>query len=60
MIRGAGFKNLNLDLIFGLPSQTMDRWQESVEAVLPGAGAPVPVRTDPGGGQPPCGSAGTS
>ena len=34
MIRGAGFKNLNLDLIFGLPSQTMDRWQESVEAVL--------------------------
>ena len=34
MIRGAGFTNLNLDLIFGLPSQTMDRWQESVEAVL--------------------------
>ena len=34
MIRGAGFANLNLDLIFGLPSQTMTGWQESVEAVL--------------------------
>ncbi len=34
MIRSAGFTNLNLDLIFGLPDQTMARWQESVEAVL--------------------------
>lgn len=34
MIRGAGFTNLNLDLIFGLPDQTMAGWQESVEAVL--------------------------
>ena len=34
MIRKAGFKNLNLDLIFGLPDQTMEAWQESVEAIL--------------------------
>lgn len=34
MIRSAGFTNLNLDLIFGLPDQTMAGWQESVEAVL--------------------------
>lgn len=34
LIRKAGFKNLNLDLIFGLPDQTMAAWQESVEAIL--------------------------
>ena len=34
LIRKAGFKNLNLDLIFGLPDQTMEAWQESVEAIL--------------------------
>lgn len=34
MIRAAGFDNLNLDLIFALPGQTMERWQQSVEAVL--------------------------
>lgn len=33
-VREAGFTNLNLDLIFGLPDQTMAGWQESVEAVL--------------------------
>lgn len=34
LIRRAGFDNLNLDLIYGLPDQTMERWQESVEEIL--------------------------
>ena len=32
--RAAGFTNVNLDLIFGLPEQPMERWQQSVEAAL--------------------------
>ncbi len=32
--RRAGFDNVNLDLIYGLPGQTMGHWQESVEAAL--------------------------
>lgn len=32
--RRAGFDNLNLDLIFGLPEQTLDRWQASVKLIL--------------------------
>ena len=32
--RAAGFSNLNLDLIFGLPSQTMADWRETLEAAL--------------------------
>jgi oxygen-independent coproporphyrinogen III oxidase len=32
--RQAGFNNLNLDLIFGLPSQTMSNWQNSIELAL--------------------------
>jgi len=32
--RGAGFDNLSLDLIFGLPGQTMGQWQESVRQAL--------------------------
>lgn len=34
IIRRARFTNLNLDLIFGLPGQSLEQWQESVEAVL--------------------------
>ncbi|MCC8098600.1 MAG: radical SAM family heme chaperone HemW [Clostridiales bacterium] len=34
LIRKAKLGNLNLDLIYGLPGQTMETWQESVEAVL--------------------------
>ncbi|RME32336.1 MAG: radical SAM family heme chaperone HemW, partial [Thermoflexia bacterium] len=34
MAREAGFDNVNLDLIYGLPGQTMARWQHSVEAAL--------------------------
>jgi oxygen-independent coproporphyrinogen-3 oxidase len=32
--RQAGFDNLNLDLIFNLPSQTLSDWQQSVEFAL--------------------------
>lgn len=32
--RQAGFDNLSLDLIFGVPSQTLERWQQSLELAL--------------------------
>lgn len=32
--RQAGFQNLNLDLIFGLPEQTPESWQRSLELAL--------------------------
>lgn len=32
--REAGFSDLSLDLIYGLPGQTMESWQRSVEAIL--------------------------
>jgi oxygen-independent coproporphyrinogen-3 oxidase len=32
--RRAGFDNLNLDLIFGLPEQTLARWQSTVKLIL--------------------------
>ena len=32
--RKAGFKNLNLDLIYGLPEQTMETWQTTVRRIL--------------------------
>lgn len=34
LIRSEGFTNLNLDLMFGLPGQGMQDWQESVEESL--------------------------
>ena len=33
-IRRAGFKNLSLDLIYGLPGQTLESWQETLQNVL--------------------------
>jgi oxygen-independent coproporphyrinogen-3 oxidase len=33
-VRAAGVDNLNLDLIFGLPTQTMQAWIKSLEAAL--------------------------
>ena len=30
----AGFDNLSLDLIFGLPEQSLERWQETLERAL--------------------------
>ena len=32
--RAAGFDNLSLDLIYGLPRQTMTRWRENLNAAL--------------------------
>lgn len=32
--RLAGFDNINLDLIFGIPGQTMDTWQQSLNFAL--------------------------
>jgi len=34
MARAAGFANFNLDLIYGLPEQTISSWAASIEAVL--------------------------
>ena len=33
-IRKAGFRNLSLDLIYGLPGQTMESWQKTLQHVL--------------------------
>ncbi len=32
--RAAGFDNFNIDLIYGVPGQTLESWEESVRAVL--------------------------
>jgi oxygen-independent coproporphyrinogen-3 oxidase len=32
--RQAGFENLNLDLIFGIPYQTLEMWQQTLERAL--------------------------
>lgn len=32
--RGAGFDNINLDLIYGFPHQTMDSWETSLQQML--------------------------
>jgi oxygen-independent coproporphyrinogen-3 oxidase len=34
LARAAKFDNLSLDLMFGLPGQTMDAWRETLEAAL--------------------------
>jgi oxygen-independent coproporphyrinogen-3 oxidase len=34
LARAAGFANLNVDLIYGLPQQTMALWQETVDRAL--------------------------
>ena len=31
-LREAGFDNINLDLMFGLPGQTMEHWQQDADA----------------------------
>jgi organic radical activating enzyme len=33
LARRAGFDNINLDLIFGLPSQTVKRWRETLTSI---------------------------
>ena len=34
MIRKAGFKNLSLDLIYGLPDQDLEHWQKTLQDIL--------------------------
>ena len=34
MLRGAGFENINLDLIAGLPEQNFDVWERNLDGVL--------------------------
>jgi oxygen-independent coproporphyrinogen-3 oxidase len=34
ILREAGFENVNLDLIFGVPGQTREQWRESLEQTL--------------------------
>lgn len=34
ILRAAGFNNLNLDLIYGIPGQTMAQWEESVHRTI--------------------------
>jgi oxygen-independent coproporphyrinogen-3 oxidase len=34
ILRQAGFQNINLDLIFGVPGQTRDQWRASLEETL--------------------------
>jgi putative oxygen-independent coproporphyrinogen III oxidase len=34
LIRGAGFTNLGLDLMYGLPGQTLDAWLKTLETAL--------------------------
>ena len=33
-VRRAGFKNISLDLMYGLPNQSMEQWRDSLERVL--------------------------
>lgn len=34
LIREAGFRNLNLDLMFGLPGQTLEDWQDTLKQAV--------------------------
>ena len=34
IFRGAGFANINVDLMFGLPGQTIDQWRETLERTI--------------------------
>jgi oxygen-independent coproporphyrinogen-3 oxidase len=49
--RAAGFDNLSLDLIYGVPHQTLDMWRESVGAALalqPDHVSPYALTLEPG------------
>jgi len=34
ILRGAGFSNINVDLMFGLPSQTIEQWRVTLEKTI--------------------------
>jgi oxygen-independent coproporphyrinogen-3 oxidase len=49
--RAAGFDNLSLDLIYGVPHQTLDMWQDSVRAAValePDHISPYALTLEPG------------
>lgn len=33
-LRGAGFRNISIDLMFGFPDETLDEWMEDIEQAL--------------------------
>ena len=52
-VRKAKLKNLSLDLIYGLPDQTMERWQENLAAAVAlDPEHPELLWTEGGGGNP--------
>jgi oxygen-independent coproporphyrinogen-3 oxidase len=34
ILRAAGFSNINIDLMFGLPGQTVEQWQKTLETTI--------------------------
>lgn len=34
LLRGAGFSNINLDLMFAIPGQTVDMWRETLREII--------------------------
>jgi oxygen-independent coproporphyrinogen-3 oxidase len=34
ILRGAGFRNLSIDLMFGLPGQTLDQWEADLQKTI--------------------------
>jgi oxygen-independent coproporphyrinogen-3 oxidase len=34
LLRGAGFTNINIDLMFGLPGQTIEQWKSTLEKTI--------------------------
>ena len=59
--RRAKFPDVSLDLIYGLPGQTMEQWEKTLsDALTPPAGASVLLRAEAGGGNAPLPAAGQS
>jgi oxygen-independent coproporphyrinogen-3 oxidase len=57
MAREAGFESLNVDLIFGLPRQTLARWHRTLEEVLQLCPPPsIAIRSVSGGWHAPRGT----
>lgn len=34
LVRGVGFDNVNVDLIFGIPTQTLEEWEQSLKNII--------------------------
>ena len=46
MARREGFGNINIDLMSGIPFQTLDGWKESLKGGRPWAGAYIRLQPD--------------